>query len=135
MSTAADFMSENRGDFPESFKFRNVGDAIVGTLTCEPRRHEGTDLNGAAQTNWIFEVETDDGDTYSVWAPVGKAISRAIAKAMQEAGVTSFSEGDRLAVTFTGLGEPTKPGYSPPKMYDAAYAAAKPSGVSASDLL
>lgn len=135
MSTASEFMSENRGDFPESFKFRNVGDAIVGTLTCEPRRHEGTDLNGQPQTNWIFEVETDTGDAYSVWAPVGKAISRAIAKAMQDAGVTSFSEGDRLAVTFTGLGEPTKPGYSPPKLYEAAYKAKAPSGVSASDLL
>jgi hypothetical protein len=135
MSTASDFMSENRGDFPESFKFRNVGDAIAGTLVEEPRRFEGTDLNGQPQTNWIFEVETDAGDRWSVWAPVGKAISKKIASAMQEAGVTSFTVGDRLAVVFTGLGEPSKPGYSPPKLYDAKYEAAKPSGVSASDLL
>ncbi len=135
MSTASEFLSENRGDFPESFKFRDIGDGIAGTLTTEPRRHEGTDLNGKPQTNWIFEVETDAGDRWSIWAPVGKAISREIAKAMQEAGVTTFSEGDRLAVTFTGLGEPTKPGYSPPKLYSAAYRAKAPSGVSASDLL
>ena len=135
MSSATEFMSENRGDFPESFKFRDVGDKIVGTLTTEPRRHDGTDLNGAPQTNWIFEVETDDGDKFSVWAPVGKAISRAIAKAMQEADVTSFGVGDRLAVTFTGLGEPTKPGYSPPKLYSAQYKAKAPSAVSAADLL
>jgi hypothetical protein len=134
MSSAAEFLAQNRGDFPEAFRFRDVGDKIVGTLTTEPRCHEGTDFDGDPQTNWIFEVETDDG-VFSVWAPKGKGISRAIGKAMQEADVTSFSVGDRLAVTFTGVAEPSRPGFNGAKLYTAQYKAAKPSGVSAADLL
>lgn len=134
MTSASDFLSENRSDYPSSFKFDEVGKAITGTLVELPRTVDGTDLNGDPQTSWVFEIETDEGEKFSVWAPRGKAIAKAIAKAMTEAGATKFQVGDRVAIKHTGLGTPSKAGFSPPKLYEAAYKPAAPS-VAASDLL
>lgn len=125
-STTDEFLANNRGDFAPAFKFDEVGKACAGTLTAEPRKVEGTDLDGKPQTNWVFEITTDDGDRWSLWAPQGKAIGRAIAEAVKASGATQIKEGDRLGVVHTGVGEPTKPGFSPPKQYSAQFKPAQP---------
>lgn len=138
------FLKNNSGDFAPSFKFIDVGDQVVGTVT-RSNVVDGKDFDGNPQQSLVLEIDTDDGDTVAVWCPERKGITRAVAKAVADAGVAMPEEGGRIVIKFAGLGAPTKPGLNPPKLFEAAYKAAagvapaveaeQASGVSAEDLL
>lgn len=141
------FLKNNSGDYAAAFKFVDVGDQVVGTVS-RVDIVDGKDLDGNPQQSLVIEVDTDGGETVAVWCPERKGITRAVAKAMSDAGVAMPEEGGRIVVKLAELGQPPKPGYSAPKIYTAAYkSGAQPaaalaaesadasSGVSAEDLL
>lgn len=126
MTDVSDFLDQNTGDFSPGFKFANVGDTCKGVVVGAPRIVDNTDLNGNPQRSLVVDVDTDDG-TFAVWLPSGKGITRAVSKAVKDAGATGIVEGAKLAVKYTGNGEATKPGFSPPKLFEAKYEAPKDS--------
>ena len=95
------------GDFPAQFKFQAVGDSIAGTIT-DVREHDFGDGNQP-----ILELTTDDGDEFSVIAS-----QRNLQVRLAEVRPAS---GDRIAIKFTGEGQPSKPGYNPPKLFEVAH--------------
>lgn len=128
MTDTADFLNENAGDFNPAFKFATPGDTIKGTIVGAPRIVDGEDLNGRPQKSLVVDIEADDG-TWAVWLPSGKGVTRAVAKAAKEAGAAGVAEGGTLAIRYTGDGEPSKPGFNPPKLFEARYTPPAPSSV------
>ena len=125
MTETADFLDSNAGDFHPAFKFVNAGDTCKGTVAGDPHIVDGTDLNGNPQRSLVVDVDTDDG-TFALWLPSGKGVTRAVAKAVKGTGATGLAEGGKLAVKYTGDGEVSKPGFNPPKLFEARYEAPAP---------
>ena len=126
MTDVTDFLDQNTGDFNPGFKFTDPGDTCKGTVAGTPRVVDNEDLNGRPQRSLVLDVDTEDG-TFALWLPSGKGITRAVAKAVKDAGATALIEGGKLAVKYTGDGEPSKPGFNPPKLFESRYEAPKDS--------
>lgn len=135
-----------------SAKFENPGDAVKGTVVSTEMAQQ-TDMEGKPRT-WddgsprmqlVVTLQTDerapddadDDGIRKLYVKGGTKIAstqKAVADAVRAAGATQLEVGGTLAVEFTGLGQPSKPGYSAPKLYRAAYKPPAPAAVSA-DLL
>lgn len=120
MTEVSEFLDQNAGDFNPGFKFTTPGDTCKGVIEGTPRVVDNEDLNGNPQRSLVVDVATDDG-TFALWLPSGKGVTRAVAKATKAAGVSGLVDGGKLAVKYTGDGEPSKPGFSPPKLFEAKY--------------
>lgn len=121
-------------------KFLNVGDEVKGTVISAEETQQ-TDLDGNPKT-WddgnarmqvVITLQTElndpaiDDDDGRRRVYVNKVRMRsAISEAIRAAGAPKLEIGGKLAVKYTGNGEPTKRGFQPPKIFAAFYKAAEP---------
>jgi hypothetical protein len=118
-------------------KFEKIGDKYLGKIVSIDERHQ-TDPDGTPKTfpdgtpkpEWVITVKQADGESVALYARGGKfkpaegtgeAMLNAIGTAVRAADADGAHIGARLAVTHTGLGEPTKPGFTAPKLFTAQY--------------
>lgn len=133
MSDVQTWLDRTNYDRNKSFRFAEVGDKIRGEIVAPPRIVTTDDLNGGTSDKLVVDIKAEaDGETYAVWVKQG-AMGKAVAAAVKEAGASQLLEGGTLGLAFTSLGTPSKPGFSPPKLYTASY---KPpaSGVDPDDI-
>jgi hypothetical protein len=129
------------GGGTRSAKFEKVGDSVKGEITSVETKQQ-TDLDGAPKTwdngdpMWqvvvtlaTAERDADDPDddgkraVYLKGSNKYASTSKAVADAVRAAGASKLEVGGTLALQYTGDGEATKRGFSPPKLYAAAYKA------------
>lgn len=116
-----EFLSQNRSfDSNPSFKFDRVGATCEGTVIDEPRVVETDDLDGGRSRKLVVDIDTAEGP-FSLWLPAQRRITSAISDAVRESGATGLAPGGVLKVQFTEEGEPSKPGFNPPKFFRAKY--------------
>jgi hypothetical protein len=126
-------------------RFENVGDAVVGTIVSAEAR-QCTDMQGKPEV-WpqgdpkmqvVITLQTDERDTSiedddgqrRLFAKKPGAMLSAIVEAL---GGQRLEVGGRLAVKFTGTEPSSTAGFSPKKLYAAAYQ--PPAANQAADLL
>lgn len=141
-------LSSLEGGAPAA-KFENVGDKYVGIIESMVERQQ-TDIGGKPlffdsgdpRMQWVITIKPDGQDAVAFYCKGGKfapssgsgeSLLNAIGTAVRNAGASSVDVGARLAVAFTGLGEP-KPGMSPPKLYTAQYEPKAQAAVAVEDL-
>jgi hypothetical protein len=131
-------INDARGDSAPAFKFEQPGATVKGRIVSINERQQFK-IGGTEPATWedgnpkmqyvitlatdvrSHEIEDDDGHR-RIFAPKPSAILRAILDAREAAGRgVRLEAGGVLAVRFTGLGEPKKKGFSPPKQYKAKY--------------
>ena len=141
MTTTAQFLHDNSGDFPPTFKFANPGDSIEGTVE-RASLYTGPNLNGEEETSLVVNLETADGDRWTVWVKPKSDLIRKLGQAVAEAkpGVSkpTVEEGDSVSIAFVRTEPASKKGFAPRKVYDVTCeaASAKPaSEVTAADLV
>lgn len=112
-------------------KFPDVGDKIVGTIADIEERQKtafGTNepeyySDGRPMMEWVIalaETETNDEDTGDLRVFASGRMLTAIKQAIVAAGAPSNKVlGGRLAIQYYADGEPSRPGYNPPKLYRA----------------
>ena len=119
------------GDYPDRFKFEEIGDAIAGEIV---------DLKVATMPDGTripaLNIRTSDGTVWSLLA--SQRGLQALLAAQRPA------TGDRVAIVMVGFGEP-KPGKSPAKLFELQLKrgddtnvptpTAAPAAVSAADLI
>jgi hypothetical protein len=124
-----DFMG---GETLPAFRFADVGDTIRGQLInvtkLEDKSPDGTVkkwADGSPMHVFVFDLDENmDGKAdWAVWVR-GNMVT-AVREAMRTAGLKP-SDRPILTIKHTELGEPTKKGYSPPKLFRAKAEAAKP---------
>ncbi len=121
-----------------SFKFAAIGDQIRGTIAASETRQQidldGKPLewdDGQPKMQLVITLDTDlrdaeiDNDTGQrrIFAKKPGAMLNALIAAHKE---VPLEVGTELAVSYVGDGEPTKKGYSAPKLYEAKAKPAKP---------
>lgn len=133
-----------------SAKFEAIGDKVSGEILSVETKQQ-TDLDGNPKTwdngdpMWQVVVvlqtderndDEDDGRraVYLKGSSKYASTAKAAADAVKEAGAKSLEVGGTFGLAYIGDGEPTKRGFSAPKLYQAAY---KPpvAGVDLGDLL
>jgi len=119
----SNFLSRNQPTSSNpSFKFTDVGAMVEGTITETPREVQTDDTyNGGTIENLLVTLETPSGDMYTIWLPLGKRITKAVAEAVADANAEDLETGGVLKIKFTALGEQKKAGYNKPKLYKAQY--------------
>ena len=130
-------------------KFNEIGDRVAGRIVAMDERQQ-TDLRNKPRTfddgnpmmQWVFTVQTDNGDNLCLYAKGGRYTAEvgsgqsmlgAITQAVRDAGAADIEVGAGLSVAFTGRGT-KKPGYDAPKLYTATYTAPKPPSVPVDEL-
>lgn len=121
-------------------KFLNVGDEVKGSVI-HAEVSQQTDLDGNLKT-WddgkprmqlVITLQTELNDP-AIEDDDGKRrvfvnkprMKTAISEAIRTAGAQRLEQGGKLAVKYTGTGEPTKRGFQPPKLFAALYRAPDP---------
>lgn len=132
------------GDGASWTKFDTIGAKVAGEILNVETRQQ-TDIDGNPKVwesdgNPMWEVvvtlstteRTDDDDDgirkvalsgSKKYASKGKAA----ADALKAAGATALEVGGKFGLAYTGDGEATRRGYSPPKLFQATYTAPAPS--------
>lgn len=146
-----DVINSSSGGSPP-FKFRSIGDKVIGTVT---RRAvvDTNSLNGGTEKvkNLVLEITSDEpytqtqtdgtvitGTEWSLWFKSPSQALSALGTELKSKGavVGSPKEGDRIGVEYYDAEPPSKPHHSPKKLHRVQYKAAAPALVnSASDLL
>lgn len=151
MTDHNDFLFQAGG---KSFKFENLGDTVKGeVISAEVRQQTSMDgelltwQDGSPRKQLVIGLQTDERDNddddgvrmiyakggkYDIGKGEGQSMRDAIAAAVKVEGESRLEVGDELAVSYTGSSVP-KRGYSPAKLYIAAFRKAK-AGVAATDL-
>ena len=135
MSTTDEFLA---GSGAKAFAFGDVGDTISGTVTAVDKRQmkeydsERLEVwpDGAPKFTWIFQLDTADGPQ-AIY--VRGNMFTAVRSAAAEAGISEMI-GAKLSVRFDSLGEPSKKGFHPPKLFKAKWEPAPAASASAEDL-
>lgn len=96
-------------EFPERLKFEVPGDSVVGVIT----RIRVTDFSGRAERTPELWIRPDgaEADVSVVASQVN--LRRTLATERPRVG-------DRIAIVYTGEGESTRAGFSPPKLFDVS---------------
>lgn len=94
------------GEFPQAFKFRNIGDKAVG----EVYYVRTTDFGGTAEKVPEIWIRQDDG------TEIGVAASQVNLRRLL--CLHRPTAGDRIAIVYTGDATSTKAGFSPAKQFD-----------------
>ena len=138
MNDLNDFVSG--GSSLPSIKFVEVGDTVAGQIIdgrkLEDRAPDGTPKtwsNGDPMHVFVFDLDTtgDGIADQSLW--VRGNMVKALRQAMADANVKPTDK-PKITVKFAELGEPTRRGYSPPKLFKAkAEPAPKPTSVDIDD--
>lgn len=130
-----DFMG---GESLPAFKFANVGDTIRGQVRnvtkLEDRAPDGTAKkwpDGSPMHVFVFELDDnlDGKPEWAVWVR-GNMVT-AVREALRSAGLKP-SDQPIITIKFHELGEPTRKGYAPPKLFKAK-AEPGPQGVIVND--
>lgn len=137
MTMSMDWLSKNTGggDGNPGVYFGTPGMKVIGKIADTPKEVDtqygarlvvelvavdgSTALKGTEGVDGVIEA----GDEVTLWVKPG-LMAAAIRTAITAAGADGLSEGDTLAVQYTGDGE-KKPGKNPPKIYAAQYQPAK----------
>jgi hypothetical protein len=94
------------GDFPQPFKFKNIGDRAVG----EVYYVRTTDFGGTADKVPEIWIRQDDGTELGVAA---SQVNLRRLLCLHRPAV-----GDRIAIVYTGDATSSKAGFSPAKQFD-----------------
>lgn len=141
---ANDFLSGGGG---RSAKFDTIGTSITGTILPSPSGDAGevrqqTEIgtgkpltwdNGDPKNQLVIKLQTtlredaDDDGVRMLYVkgskdPGSKSLTAALTGALQNAKA-KLAVGGTLTVTYTGNGTPSTTGFTPPKQYQATYAA------------
>ena len=120
------------GDSLPAFKFTDVGDTVTGVVRnvtkLEDRAPDGTAKtwsNGDPMHVFVFDLDTTGNGTadVAVWAR-GNMV-KALREAFNTAGLKP-SDHPKVTIKHHELGEPTRKGYHPPKLFKAKAEAAQP---------
>ena len=125
----------------KSAKFENVGDKVSGEILDVATKQQ-TDMDGtpkvwddgspmwqvvvALRTDQRDPADPDDDGSRNVYLKGSMkyaSTAKAVADAVRKAGAKKLEVGGTLALAYTGDGEPTKRGYSAPKLFVAEYRA------------
>lgn len=136
MSDVMDFLNTSSGGSGyTSVTFPNIGDSVKGVIVGIPRVVETPNLNtGAPEKKLVIDLQCDDGEMRTLWVRAGW-MAGALKDAVAKAGVANIGEGGTLVMKYSANGEQTKPGFTPPKLYEAAYKPPTPTAGSVDDLL
>jgi hypothetical protein len=114
-----------------AFRFANVGDSVKGQLInvtkLEDKTPDGTVkrwADGSPMHVFVFDLDEnfDGKPEWAVWVR-GNMVT-AVREALKAAGLKP-SDKPILTIKHTELGEPSKKGYSPPKLFKAKAEPAK----------
>lgn len=118
-------------------KFPTVGTTIVGTITAvhppEPQRDFTTQQEIPGKTQVRIELQTEDRDPEIEFDDGSRTLyvkgwmTGAIGDALRKANAKEPAIGGTLSITYTGDGQPSRPGFNGPKQYSATYTAASTS--------
>ena len=144
-STVDEFLA---GGGVPSAKFPDPGTTVKGVVEAAVVTDQ-TDLDGNVRT-WsdgnprkqvVITLATDERDP-EIADDDGRRklyvkgqMTVALREALKSAGVKGLEVGGMLAVQYEKDGEPSKPGFNPPKIYKAQFKPAPKSAVSVDDLL
>jgi hypothetical protein len=109
-------------------KFETIGTVHKGTVISRETRQQKDYATGTPKT-WddgspMLEVVIDldvAGEIEPTTLYVRGAMLRAIREAVQKSGAHTVEIGGTLAVQYQSDGEPSKPGFTAPKLYVAQY--------------
>lgn len=131
-----DWLQQNSGGSGNpGVYFGNVGDKVVGVITQTPKtvptqfgerlviELRATGASTAGKGKKGMDGDIADGDEVTVWLKPG-AMASAVRDAVNAAGARGLSEGDTLALAFSGTKDTGKA--EPVKLYTAQLVAAKP---------
>lgn len=126
-----------------SAKFEKPGTTIAGKIVRPPEVQQQREINtgkpkfwddGTPQKQLLVQVQTTlrdpqvpDDDGIRALYVRGNMLT-AVRNAVRASG-TQLAAGGHLSVTYTGDGERSKPGFNPPKLYEATYSPASQSAV------
>jgi hypothetical protein len=119
------------GDAP-AIKFPEVGTTVRGRIVAAKQRQQKefgsgkllTWDNGEPRMEWVLTLDTDEG-LATLYAK--SAMWGAIRDAVRSTPSGKWgSPLGTLTVKYVGDGEPSKPGFHPPKLYKAKYEPAAP---------
>lgn len=147
MTQATDWLSQNAnsGSGGPGVHFGAVGDKVIGKIIGTPKTVEtefgqrlvieliAADESTASKGARGGDGRIVGGDEVTLWIKPG-AMATALKAAIVEAKASGISEGDTIAMQYAGDGVSSKPGWNPPKLYNAKLKPAAPS-VSVDDLL
>lgn len=112
-------------------KFPTIGTTVTGTITAvhppEPQRDFQTQQEIPGKTQVRIELQTEDRDPEIEFDDGSRTLyvkgwmTGAIGDALRKANVKEPQVGATLSVTYTGDGQPSRPGFSGPKQYSATY--------------
>ena len=129
----SEFLRSSSGENHPGFKFAAIGDTIKGVICEPPKIVETPNLNnGNLEKKLVLAVETEEGETWSVWVRRG-FMARAVNDALEAAGVSGIAEGGTIAIRYSEDRDTGKP--QPAKVFVAKYQAPAPQTTSVDDLL
>lgn len=117
-------------------RFEKVGDHVTGFISSLDSRQQ-TDIETGEAKTWndgkprmmvyaeielVPEEHSDDPDDDQVRALyIRGQMLMAVREAVKKAKAEGLQKGGKIRVTLTGLGQPKRAGYNPPKIYSAQY--------------
>lgn len=122
-------------------RFDNIGDTISGPITKAPNEIQQNEFGTGKPLFWddaktqprmqmVITVQTEDRDPQDpedtglrvLFIKKPSALYNSIANAVVTSGITRDPDaGDKLTITYTGLGEKTNPAYNAPKQFTATF--------------
>lgn len=143
MNSANDFLM---GSGAASAKFETIGTVVTGTIVKEPVVQQQTDITTGEPKYWsdgkpreqlqvILATQqrdpSDPSDDGHRALYVRGELTKAVRAAIKASGAKGIEVGGTLAVTYTGNGQPPKPGFSGPKLFAVTYAPPLPQAANA----
>lgn len=120
------------GESLEAVKFLNPGDTITGVIRnvtkLEDKTPDGNTKrwdNGDPMHVWVFDLDTTNTGQADKCVWVRGNLVKVLKQALQEANLRP-QDNPQVTIKFDKLGEPTRKGFYPPKLYKAKAEPAKP---------
>ncbi len=143
MSSANEFLM---GSGAASAKFETIGTECVGTIVKEPVVQQQTDITTGEPKYWsdgkpreqlqvvLATQQRDPSDPHDDGHRalyVRGELTKAVRAAIRASGAKGIEVGGTMTVTYTGNGQPPKPGFSGAKLFAVTYAPPLPQAANA----
>jgi hypothetical protein len=143
MSSANEFLM---GSGAASAKFETIGTVVTGTIVKEPVVQQQTDITTGEPKYWsdgkpreqlqvVLATQqrdpNDPSDDGHRALYVRGELTKAVRAAIRASGAKGIEVGGTMTVTYTGNGQPPKPGFSGAKLFDVTYAPPLPQAANA----